>query len=78
MSYFVFHLVFILPPILLLALVQPSPLAGIGGLRARLALPLIALMALVYTTPWDNYRDLAGCVALWHRSRGRDYWLRTS
>lgn len=68
MSYFVFHLVFILPPILLLALVQPSPLAGIGGLRARLALPLIALMALVYTTPWDNYliwRDV------WHYGTGR-------
>ncbi|HEY9847710.1 MAG TPA: lycopene cyclase domain-containing protein, partial [Candidatus Caenarcaniphilales bacterium] len=55
MSYFVFHLVFTLPPILLLALVQRQPLAGIGGARAWLALPFIVLLALVYTTPWDNY-----------------------
>lgn len=55
MSYFAFHLVFTLPPILLLILVQRQPLAGIGGLRAWLGLPAIALLALVYTTPWDNY-----------------------
>ncbi|MBD2540700.1 lycopene cyclase domain-containing protein [Coleofasciculus sp. FACHB-SPT36] len=55
MSYFAFHLVFILPPILFLAWVQRQPLAGIGGLRAWLGLPLIALIALIYTTPWDNY-----------------------
>ena len=68
MSYFAFHFVFILPPILLLALVQRQPLAGIGGLRAWLGLPLIALLALVYTTPWDNYliwRDV------WHYGNGR-------
>jgi len=55
MSYFTFHLVFILPPILFLALRQRQPLAGIGGVRVWLGLPLIALVALVYTTPWDNY-----------------------
>lgn len=68
MSYFAFHLVFTLPPILLLALVQRQPLAGIGGLRAWLGLLLIVLLALVYTTPWDNYliwRDV------WHYGRGR-------
>ena len=68
MSYFAFHLVFTLPPILLLALVQPKPLAGIGGFRAWLGLPLIVLLALVYTTPWDNYliwRDV------WHYGTGR-------
>lgn len=68
MSYFAFHLVFTLPPILLLALVQRQPLAGIGGLRAWLGLPLIALLALVYTTPWDNYliwRDV------WHYGTDR-------
>lgn len=54
MSYLAFHLVFILPPILLLTLVQ-QPLANIGGRRAGLALLLITLLALVYTTPWDNY-----------------------
>lgn len=68
MSYFAFHLVFTLPPILLLAFVQRQPLAGIGGFRAWLGLPLIVLLALVYTTPWDNYliwRDV------WHYGTGR-------
>ncbi len=68
MSYFTFHFVFILPPILLLALMQRQPLAGTGGLRAWLGLPLIALVALVYTTPWDNYlvwRDV------WNYGTGR-------
>jgi len=55
MSYFAFHLIFTLPPILVLALVQQQRLARIGGRRAWLALLLIALIALVYTTPWDNY-----------------------
>lgn len=68
MSYFAFHLVFTLPPILLLVLAQRQPLAGIGGLKVWLALPLIALVALIYTTPWDNYliwRDV------WHYGEGR-------
>ena len=54
MSYFAFHLLFILPPILLLC-VQLRSLPNIRGLRAWLAIPLISLIALVYTTPWDNY-----------------------
>lgn len=54
MSYFAFHLLFILPPILLLC-VQLRSLPNIKGLRAWLAIPLISLIALVYTTPWDNY-----------------------
>lgn len=54
MTYLQFHLVFILPPLLLL-------LATLRGARARLGsrvvwiLPAMALIALVYTTPWDNY-----------------------
>lgn len=59
MSYFTFHLVFILPPILLLVSMQRQPLAGAGGRRAWLGLPVIALLALTYTTPWDNY-------LIWH------------
>ncbi|OKH29267.1 lycopene cyclase domain-containing protein [Chroogloeocystis siderophila] len=55
MSYFVFHLLFVLPPILFLAWRQPQPLAGVGGRRATLGLPLIAIVAFIYTTPWDNY-----------------------
>jgi len=55
MSYLVFHLVLILPPILLMAATLPSSLNDLGGWRARIALPLIALIALTYTTAWDNY-----------------------
>lgn len=55
MSYLVFHLVFILPPIMIMAATLPSSLDDLGGWRARIALPLIALIALTYTTAWDNY-----------------------
>ncbi|HMB94000.1 MAG TPA: lycopene cyclase domain-containing protein [Rhodothermales bacterium] len=55
MSYLTFLVVFLLPPILALSLTQPRPLAGVGGLRARVTLPLMCLIAFLYTTPWDNY-----------------------
>ena len=55
MTYSQFHLIFILPPILLLAYQQPQPLAGVGGRKAWLSLLLIATVAFIYTTPWDNY-----------------------
>jgi lycopene cyclase domain-containing protein len=55
MTYLVFHLVFILPPILALGLTLPRPLAGTGGRRAQWAIPLMCLIAFSYTTPWDNY-----------------------
>lgn len=55
MSYFAFHLFFVLPPIVLLAAIQPQPLAGVKGQKAWLALLLIVVVAFVYTTPWDNY-----------------------
>lgn len=49
MTYLAFHLVFLLPPLLiLLATGFPRP----PRLWAYLLMPLIAL---VYTTPWDNY-----------------------
>jgi lycopene cyclase domain-containing protein len=53
-TYLQFHLVFIVPPLVLLA-------GAVMGARRRLpprlswALPAIALIALVWTTPWDNY-----------------------
>lgn len=54
MSYWFFHLVFILPVIGVLLYVNSR--AGVPVLpRFRLGLGLIAGMALVYTTPWDNY-----------------------
>ncbi len=55
MTYLSFLLLFLVPPLLWLAATQPKPLAGRGGLRPRLALPLVALIAFAYTTPWDNY-----------------------
>ena len=55
MSYLEFHLYLILPPILLMAVSLPQTLYQIGGKRAQWALPLIAVVAFSYTTPWDNY-----------------------
>lgn len=55
MSYLDFHLLFLLPPIALMAFTLPRPLSELGGWRAQWALPLITLIALTYTTPWDNY-----------------------
>ena len=63
MTYLAFHLIFILPPILALALTQPRPLAAQGGPRARWGLPLIAFIAFLYTTPWDNFLVFRG---VWH------------
>lgn len=64
MTYLQFHFVFILPLILLLGLRtwlaarRGEPLAGALGGSNRFALGVIAVhmfIALVYTTPWDNY-----------------------
>jgi len=64
MTYFQFHLLFTLPPLLLLCALtwwdvrRGRPLAGAfgrGGRFALYALLLHVLLALVYTTPWDNY-----------------------
>ncbi|AUV83686.1 lycopene cyclase domain-containing protein [Salinigranum rubrum] len=54
LTYLGFHLVFILPPLLLLLRAAPSLPSG----RRRVALTGlvgITLLALVYTTPWDNF-----------------------
>lgn len=55
MSYASFHLLFILPPIVLLWATLPRSLSSLGGWRARWAIPLVAVIAFTYTTPWDNY-----------------------
>lgn len=72
MSYFAFHLFFVIPPILLLAAIQPQPLAGVKGQKAWLALLLIVVVAFIYTTPWDNY-------LVWHSvwGYGKDRVLGT-
>jgi len=54
-TYLTFLLVFLIPPIVLLAMTQPRPLAGIGGWRGRWSIPLVCVIAMLYTTPWDNY-----------------------
>lgn len=61
MTYFQFHLLFLLPPIAALVLAtwrRRGPFAGAlepRAPRAWRALGLITVLALVYTTPWDNY-----------------------
>ncbi|GIV60953.1 MAG: lycopene beta-cyclase [Rhodothermaceae bacterium] len=55
MTYLQFHLVFILPPLLALALIPPRPAAAPGERRPWPWLLLLALLAVLYTTPWDNY-----------------------
>lgn len=54
MTYLQFHLVFILPPLALLALGLRRDLPLLGR-RARVTLPLLMAVAFLYTTPWDNY-----------------------
>lgn len=54
MTYLQFHLLFLLPPLAILATRLPQAVAVLGS-RARLGLIVIPLIALVYTTPWDNY-----------------------
>lgn len=55
LTYLAFHLIFTLPPILLMVATLPRPLAGVGGRRGLVAIPLLCLIAFIYTTPWDNY-----------------------
>jgi len=53
MTYLQFHLVFILPPILVLGILGAPYLAR--HLRMPAAIIAMVAAALVYTTPWDNY-----------------------
>lgn len=55
MSYLAFLIALILPPIAVLALTQPYPLAGVPNWRGRYSLPLVCLVAFLYTVAWDNY-----------------------
>lgn len=55
LSYLAFHLIFTIPPTLLMLATVPRPLGGVGGRRGRVAIPLLCLIAFLYTTPWDNY-----------------------
>jgi len=53
-SYLAFHAVFIVPPLLVLAWLQARRADRLPP-RGGLFLALMAAIALVYTTPWDNY-----------------------
>jgi lycopene cyclase domain-containing protein len=58
LTYLAFHAVFILPPLVVLAVAAWRRRARLdrSAWRARgLGLVILALVALVYTTPWDNY-----------------------
>jgi len=58
-TYLGFHFVFIFPPILLLAWglarLGPERRRALLGRRWWWAIPAVAGIAFVYTTPWDNY-----------------------
>lgn len=54
MTYLAFLLVFVVPPLLVLG-AGAARHAGAFGRQGRLAVPATAALALVYTTPWDNY-----------------------
>lgn len=55
MTYLTFLLVFLVPPIALLALAPRPALALADRRRAAASIPLVMLLAFAYTTPWDNY-----------------------
>lgn len=54
MTYLQFHLVFTVPAVLALKLARPKVVAS-DAFKAGVALFTIALIAFVWTTPWDNY-----------------------
>lgn len=56
MTYLAFLLLFILPPLVALFTMPPRP----RGARVRLTLAVLPLIALAYTTPWDNYLVASG------------------
>ncbi len=55
MSYLTFLLLFVVPPIVVLALATRWRVPGVERRRGLTAVLLTALIALLFTTPWDNY-----------------------
>lgn len=66
MTYLQFHLIFILPPLLALGILGAPHLVRTPRLFA--AILAMAAVALVYTTPWDNYLVWRG---VWSYGAGR-------
>lgn len=54
MTYLTFHLLWIVPPLLLMAWLARQELQR-SDRRPLLALGVLCLLAFCYTTPWDNY-----------------------
>lgn len=55
MSYITFHLIFLAPVITGMLLLYQHPPRKNEDNRVQLAIPLVCLIAVSYTTPWDNY-----------------------
>jgi lycopene cyclase domain-containing protein len=66
LSYLEFHLLFIIPPILILFVVGRMPTRRVEWV----GITLMAILAVVYTTPWDNYLIARG---VWWYGEG-DTW----
>ncbi|MFB6126821.1 MAG: lycopene cyclase domain-containing protein [Halolamina sp.] len=78
LTYFQFHALFVLPPLVVLAATLRSRRRG-GGLRRWLGVAVVGVIALAYTIPWDNlliatgvwtYGDGATAFTLWHAPLG--------
>ncbi len=74
LSYLQFHLVFVIPPLVALALTTQFPMDG-RRYAAPAGVTLLVVIAVVYTTPWDNHLIATGVWAygegavrarLWH------------
>jgi lycopene cyclase domain-containing protein len=76
LTYLQFHLLFLVPPVLLLVAANrwrpmgtPADAARVRGYDARhVGIALMAAVAFVYTTPWDNYLIAVGA---WGYGEGR-------
>ncbi|MCH7638173.1 MAG: lycopene cyclase domain-containing protein [Bacteroidetes bacterium] len=68
MTYLGFHFAFVLPPIVVLMLVQRRPLGGAPRGTALRTLGLITTLAFFYTILWDNYIVFRG---VWSYGVGR-------
>ena len=66
-TYLVFHLAFIAPPLAVLVLLRARP-ADVTALRAATVLAGLAAVAFVYTLPWDAYLIRRG---VWSYGSGR-------
>ncbi|WP_458188027.1 lycopene cyclase domain-containing protein [Haladaptatus sp. NG-WS-4] len=63
LTYFQFLSVFVVPLLVVVAITTPRPLAGRGRI-AGVGITILALVALGYTVPWDNY--LVGQDVWWY------------